>query len=148
MLLKHMKSWLPFAIPLITLSLDRLSKIWTDFFYQMANDVRSVFTFSRWLLMAVWGEIQNFLVFFLDNFNWSSATRCHFSNQSTIAFIFAQKILQHCRLYWWDGSVQIYSNSMQFWRVPTSTNPKETAFLVRIFHVFQLTCSKLEHWCY
>ncbi len=36
--------------------------------------------------------------------------------------IFAQKILQHSRLYWWDGSVQIYSNSMQFWRVPTSTN--------------------------
>ncbi len=26
--------------------------------------------------------------------------------------------------------------------------PKEAAFLVRIFHVFLWTCSKLEHWCY
>ncbi len=39
-----------------------------------------------------------------------------FSNHSNrdITDIFAQKILQHSRLYWWDGSVQIYGNSMQF----------------------------------
>ena len=29
--------------------------------------------------------------------------------------IFAHKILQHSRLFWWDGNVQMYSNSMQFY---------------------------------
>ncbi len=36
--------------------------------------------------------------------------------------IFIQKSLQHSRIYWWDGNVWIYSNSVPFWRVPTSTN--------------------------
>ncbi len=36
----------------IILLLDHLSKIWEAFFDQVAKDVTSVFTFSRWPLMA------------------------------------------------------------------------------------------------
>ncbi len=46
------------------------------------------------------------------HFNWKHLDLLLFFS---IQPIFVQKFLQYSRLYWWDGNVRIYSNSMRRW---------------------------------
>ena len=48
-------------------------------------------------------QTKNMIGFTVDLFEKSARIW-----ESQITFIFSQKILQHSRLYWWDGSVQIF----------------------------------------